>query len=359
MAYDVFISYSDSDREIAEALAEALKVEGVSATLGPDGARGKAREEAAGREIDASRTLLLVFSWNARGAERLRREVERAAEAGTPVVSFHADKTPLDPGLEYYVAPAHRIASSPASAERSAARLVETVKRLIPGGEAVEGKGSTGYDTGVYGVPDTGELSEFKRRMRREGGAQPTDAPATVYTPRRRRSWTSVVIAALAILFVLYALGAQFGFYTVGVMTACVAGAYLLVGLAPDRRRSPMFPALVLTFGHLLWFASGLLILVLAGGVEAVLSNPLGLPLDAAIFSVFFVWLIARPGVVSGIANIALSLFFMYGGLASVSGEWAAEDLVSGVALHAILYVATIIALAYGVAKLWKPRSSS
>jgi len=355
LAHDVFISYSDSDREIAEALAEALKVEGVSATLGPDGVRGKAREEAAGREIDASGTLLLVFSWNALGSERLRREVERAAEAGTPVVSFHADKTPLDPELEYYVAPGHRIASSTASAERSVARLVETVKRLVPGGESAEGSGSTGFDTGVFGRPDTGELSEFKRRLRREGEQGLGDVLPPVQALGRRR-WPRIAALALAGLFVLYLLGAKFGYYTVGVMTACVAGAYLLVGLVPDRRRSPMFPALVLTFGHLLWFASGLLILVLAGGAEAVLSNPLGLPLDAAIFSVFFVWLIARPGVVSGIANIALSLFFMYGGLASVSGEWAAEDLVSGVVLHAILYVATIIALAYGIVKLWGRR---
>lgn len=356
MAHDVFISYSDSDREIAETLAEALKVEGVSATLGPAAsARGKARDEAVDEEIDASGALLVVFSWNALGSERLKREVEYAAEAGTPVVSFHADKTPFDPGLEYYVAPAHRVAASGASAERSTARLVETVKRLLPGGEAAEGKGSTGFDTGVYGRPDTGELSKFKRRLRREGDEGLGDVLPPVQALGRRR-WPRAVAITLGALFVLYVLGAQFGYYTVGVMTACVAAAYLLVGLVPDRRRSPMFPAIVLTFGHLLWFASGLLILALAGGVEALMSNPLGLPLDAAIFSVFFVWLIVRPGVVSGIANIALSLFFMYGGLASVSGDWAAQDLVSGVVLHAILYIVTIIALLYGVVKMWGRR---
>jgi len=356
LAHDVFISYSDSDREIAEALAETLKVEGVSATLGPAAsARGKAREEAVDEEIDASGALLLVFSWNALGSRRLLREVERAVDGGTPVVSFHADKTPFDPELEYYVAPAHRVAASGASAERSTNRVVEMVKRLIPGGEAAEGKGSTGFDTGVYGRPDTGELSKFKRRLRREGDEPLVDVLPPVQALGRRR-WPRAVAIMLGALFVLYVLGAQFGYYAVGVMAACVGAAYLLVGLVPDRRRSPMFTAIVLTFGHLLWFASGLLILALAGGVEALMSNPLGLPLDAAIFSVFFVWLIVRPGVVSGVANIALSLFFMYGGLASVSGDWATQDLVSGVVLHAILYVATIIALLYGIVKMWGRR---
>ena len=163
MSHDVFISFSDSDREIAEALAEALKIEGLSATLGPAGARGKAGEKAVDEEIDASGALLLIFSWNARGSRRLLREVERAVDEGTPVISFHADKTPFDPELEYYIAPSHRISSPGASADLAAERLVETVRRLVPHGETAAGGGSTAVDAGVFGRPDVTTGSENAR----------------------------------------------------------------------------------------------------------------------------------------------------------------------------------------------------
>lgn len=358
MSHDVFISYSDSDRGIAEALAEALKVEGVSAMLGPDGARGKAREEAAAREIEASGVLLLVFTWNARGSERLRREVESAAEAGTLVVSFHADKTPFDPELEYYVPPAHRVAASVASVEGSTARLVELVKRLVTHGEAAEGGGSSIADTGVFGRPDTGDLREFKRSLRKEGEGPRTEAKRPAHTPPRRRPWTKIVISALAALFILYALGEQFGYYSVGVMAACVGVAALLIVLVKSRRRSPMFAALALTGGHLLWFLAGLAAVALTVGAEGILSDPFGLLLNAAIFAVFFLWLLVRPGVISGVANAALSALFIYQGLISISGEWAPPEVVSAVTLHALLYAATIIALVYGMVKVWWARGA-
>ncbi|MCC6712999.1 MAG: TIR domain-containing protein [Candidatus Dadabacteria bacterium] len=355
MQHDVFISFSDSDSEIAEALAEALKIEGLSATLGPAGVRGKAGERAVDEEIDASGALLLVFSWNARGSRRLLREVERAVDEGTPVVSFHADKTPFDPELEYYIAPSHRISAQGASAVHAAERLVETVKRLVPRGETAAGRGSTAVDAGVFGRPDTGELHEFKKRLRREGGEAHPDVKRPAYAPPRKRPWTKIAISALAVLFILYALGEQFGYYSVGVMAGCVLAAGLLIGLARSRRRSPMFPALALTGGHLLWFAAGLVVLVLgtAGGEPAGLD---GIMLDAGIFAVFFLGLLLWPGVVSGAANVALSVLFIYLGLKSIAGDWTPPEVASAVTLHALLYAGTIIALVYGMVKVWWAR---
>ncbi len=357
MSHDVFISFSDSDREIAEALAEALKIEGLSATLGPAGARGKAGEKAVDEEIDASGALLLIFSWNAKGSRRLLREVERAADEGTPVVSFHADKTPLDPELEYYIAPSHRISSPGASAELAAERLVETVRRLVPHGETAAGEGSTAVDAGVFRRPDTGELHKFKRRLQREGEEPWPEVKRPEYTPPRKSPWTKIVISALATLFIFYALGEQFGYYSVGVMAACIMLASLLVGLVRSRRRSPMFPALALTGGHLLWFAAGLGVLVLgtAGGMPAGLD---GILLDAGIFAVFFLGLFIWPGVVSGVANVGLSALFIYWGLKSIAGDWASPEVVNAVTLHALLYAATIIALGYGMVKVWWERGS-
>ena len=358
MSHDVFISFSDSDREIAEAVAEALEIEGLSATLGPAGARGKAGERAVDEAIGASGALLLIFSWNALGSRRLLREVERAVNDGTPVVSFHADKTPLDAELEYYIVPSHRISAPGASADLAAERLVETVRRLVPRGETAAGGGSTAADAGGFGRPDTGELHEFKKRLEREGEEPRPEVKRPAYTPPQKSPWTKIVISAVVLLFILYALGEQFGYYSVGVMAACVVAAGILIGLVKSRRRSPMFPALALTGGHLLWFLAGLAAVALTVGAEGILSDPFGLPLNAAVFAVFFLWLLVRPGVVSGMANIALSALFVYQGLISISGDWAPPEVVSAVALHALLYAATIIALVYGMVKVWWERGS-
>jgi len=141
-------------------------------------------------------------------------------------------------------------------------------------------------------------------------------------------------------------------------MAACIMPASILIGLVKSRRRSPMFPALALTGGHLLWFLAGLAAVALTVGAEGILSDPFGLPLNAAVFAVFFLWLLVRPGVVSGMANIALSALFVYQGLISISGDWASPEVVNAVTLHAVLYAATIIALGYGMVKVWWERGS-
>ena len=89
MAHDLFVSYSQPDREAAFALVQRLEARGISVWIAPRDVSPAA--DWAAEIIDAissARLMVLVFSGSSNDSSQVRREVERAVHKQLPILPF-------------------------------------------------------------------------------------------------------------------------------------------------------------------------------------------------------------------------------------------------------------------------------
>jgi hypothetical protein len=108
MTHDVFISHSSQDRDVADAACVALEQRGFRCWIAPrDILPGQDYGEAIVDAIRGSRLFLLIFSAATADSPQVKREVERAASQGLPIIPFRiADVQPAK-SLEYFISSAH------------------------------------------------------------------------------------------------------------------------------------------------------------------------------------------------------------------------------------------------------------
>jgi hypothetical protein len=104
MTYDVFISHSSHDRDVADAACSALEQRGFRCWIAPrDMHPGQDHNEATAAGIGGSRLLLLIFSAESNESVQTKHEVERAGGLGLPVLAFRiADAVPA-PALSFLI----------------------------------------------------------------------------------------------------------------------------------------------------------------------------------------------------------------------------------------------------------------
>ena len=83
MAHDVFISHSEKDKTIADAVCAKLEAEGIRCWIAPrDVMPGREWSECIIEAIKQARVMVLVFTSNANDSAQVRKEVERAFNHG-------------------------------------------------------------------------------------------------------------------------------------------------------------------------------------------------------------------------------------------------------------------------------------
>jgi hypothetical protein len=106
--HDVFISYSSTDRDVADAACLALEQRGFGCWIAPrDILPGKDYGEAIVEAIKHSRLFLLIFSAAAADSPQVKREVERAASQSLPILPFRIADVQPSKSLEYFISSAH------------------------------------------------------------------------------------------------------------------------------------------------------------------------------------------------------------------------------------------------------------
>lgn len=352
MAQDVFISHSVKDKKVAESICQALEKEGISCWIAP-------RNIIPGRKwggsiidaINGSKVMVLVFSKNANESQQILREVERSVNKGVPVIPFRIDEIDPNKDLEYYIMTEHWLDAFTQPMDQHLKRLSETVRSLIPYRDEFK-NGDGGDDTDREKAED--ELDHESRkaaeeidRIREERGDEVVVRPEPV-------SQTKLIVAGVAALVVFAALGAYFGLLVVFIPAVCIIAAWWLIGNFRDTKRSPMYPALSLIGGHILWFIVGIIsVLSLSGSPETMQLNATGTVIDALLTAALFSWLLFKPGRVSAIANVLGGIFFLIANLSALA-EIHETIVVNGIILHCIFYAATLAALGYGLLKLRK-----
>jgi len=137
--YDLFLSYSEKDRLIAEALVERLKTERVRYWWAPETLQGGTNyQEVIARDIPRCRLLLLLLSDKAGYSNHVKREVMIAMEEGKPILPVRIENVQPPVHLRYALTGEHRLDAFPKFREHldkisgALLSLLESLRRETP-----------------------------------------------------------------------------------------------------------------------------------------------------------------------------------------------------------------------------------
>jgi len=216
MAHDVFISYSDQDKPIADAVCAALEATGVRCWIAPrDILPGELRANAIVQAISTSRIMVLVFSAHSNSSEDIGRELNLASDAELVILPFKIEDIEPEPGKKYYLARTHWLDAMNPPTEEQIARLVQRVASILQ-----------------LALPPS---------IARPAPARPTPA-----RPARRRLPMVVLAGVLLVL----AVGAAAYYFRVlrpqaGAETGAIAGTWagtVTLGIFPEKLSLTVFP---------------------------------------------------------------------------------------------------------------------
>ena len=108
MARDIFVSYSQPDRDCAFELTHHLEVNGFTVWIAPRDVSPAAEWAAEIIEaISAARVMVLIFSASSNSSPQVRREVERAVHKGLRILPFRIEDVMPSSSLEYFLSSQH------------------------------------------------------------------------------------------------------------------------------------------------------------------------------------------------------------------------------------------------------------
>jgi hypothetical protein len=108
MARQVFISYSQSDRDCAFELVAHLEARGIECWVAPRDIAPSADWAAEIMDaISAARVMILVFSASSNDSPQVRREVERAVHRQLSILPFRIENVLPSKSLEFFLSTQH------------------------------------------------------------------------------------------------------------------------------------------------------------------------------------------------------------------------------------------------------------
>ena len=131
-ASEVFVSYSQPDRECAFEIVQRLESAGIGVWVAPrDIAPSSDWAEEIVAAIGRARLMVLVFSSHCNGSPQVRREVERAVHRDLPVLPFRVEDVLPARSLEYFLSTQHWLDAFTPPLDAHYGRLVQNVRRRL------------------------------------------------------------------------------------------------------------------------------------------------------------------------------------------------------------------------------------
>ena len=132
MAHDVFISYSSQDEKTANAICTTLESMNIRCWVAPrDIPPGAEWAETIVDAINESRIFVLVLSSSSNNSPQVKREVERAASKGIPIIPIRIDNVTPSKEMELFVAPSYWLDASEPPLEKHLLTLADMVQALL------------------------------------------------------------------------------------------------------------------------------------------------------------------------------------------------------------------------------------
>jgi formylglycine-generating enzyme required for sulfatase activity len=129
--YDVFVSYSSKDKQIADAVAVSLEAARTRCWIAPRDIRPGADWGASIIEaISKCRIMVLIYSGHSNESRQVLREVERAVGKGLTIIPLRVDGTPMSANMEYFISASHWLDALTGPRKEHLAQLVQTVNAM-------------------------------------------------------------------------------------------------------------------------------------------------------------------------------------------------------------------------------------
>jgi hypothetical protein len=132
MAHDVFISYSNKDKVVADAVCAKLEEKGIRCWIAPrDIIPGLEWSESIINALSECRIAVVVFSSSSDASQQVRREAERAVSKGVIILPFRIEDIYPSGAMEYYLSTSHWLDALTTPLESHLDRLTESVRMLL------------------------------------------------------------------------------------------------------------------------------------------------------------------------------------------------------------------------------------
>jgi hypothetical protein len=192
MRADVFVSYSQPDREQAFEIVGQLEARGIKVWIAPRDIAPSSEWAAEIIEaIGASKIMVLLFSGASNSSPQVRREVERAVHRQVPVLTVRIEEALPTKSMEYFLSAQHWLDAFPPPLTRYCEQLCRRVSALLeaPAREVSAAPPTPSRQTprGAFSDPELGSL---QRRLAQHVG------PVAAYLVKRAAatasSWTEL-----------------------------------------------------------------------------------------------------------------------------------------------------------------------
>ncbi len=154
MAHDVFISHSAHNREVADAICEALEKTGIRCWVAPRDVRpGRSFPGEITRAIQQSKVMVMVFSSHSNNSEQVLREIQLATDSRLVIIRFRIEDVALTDDLRYFLSSPHFLDALTPPLSKHIDRLQVAIKELLDQSVEVSGKDVKADDVAVAAPP--------------------------------------------------------------------------------------------------------------------------------------------------------------------------------------------------------------
>jgi hypothetical protein len=160
MSADVFISHSNKDKNIAEAICHQLETGGIRCWIAPrDIEFGADWTAGITQGIASCKVFVLVFSDSANESDHVRREVAKAFSLGLAVIPFRTEEVAPNRSLSYFLETVHWLDAFPFP-EKYFGALADQIKRLLEQPTSADSRTHQGQpETAAVTAPPPSDLS--------------------------------------------------------------------------------------------------------------------------------------------------------------------------------------------------------
>jgi hypothetical protein len=167
MTRDVFISYSQPDRDCAFQLTAQLEGQGIECWIAPRDIAPSADWAAEIMDaISSARVMILVFSASSNQSPQVRREVERAVHKQLSILPFRIENVLPSKSLEFFLSTQHWMDAFPPPLELHLSRLCSYLKTQLAVGPAAQAGPAMSAEAGAGSCRfEVGDLEHIERQL--------------------------------------------------------------------------------------------------------------------------------------------------------------------------------------------------
>lgn len=155
MSSDVFISYTQPDKVVADEICAWLEEEKIMCWIAPRNILGGMPwGEAIIDAITESRLMVLVFSSHCNKSPFILRELERAVSMRLHLVPFWIEDVRPSKGIEFYTAAMQRVDAYPEPSNEDFEALVEIISGLLAKEDKQPAERDPEFDKGLWHIED-------------------------------------------------------------------------------------------------------------------------------------------------------------------------------------------------------------